>query len=101
MTESEQKRQNDQRRVVDIVSDYETVRVDAQIKFIGIVIASCTFFGSVILYMANATAREVVSPYEARVSKVETRVDNNDKRFDRLEGKMDRILDILDKMRAK
>ena len=101
MKPEEVQRGNEQRRIADIVDQYETVKIDSQLKLMGIIIAACTFFGSIIAYMSVNAAKDVVSPYEGRVSRVEARVEANEKRFDRIESKMDRTLDLLEQMNRK
>lgn len=67
MTDSEQRRESEQKRYSDIVGQYETVRADAQTKLMGILLAGCTFFGGVIMYMAISAAKDVVKPINDQV----------------------------------
>ena len=90
MTSSESQRHTDQRRIADVVDQYESARMSARIQMVGILVVTSTFIGSIILYMAVASAKEVVGPLAERVTKVETKVEN-------IEGKLDRILDILER----
>jgi hypothetical protein len=90
MTSSESQRHVDQRRMADVVDQYEQARMSARMQMLGIIVVTSTFLGSIIIYMAVATAKEVVGPLAERVTKVETKVEN-------IEGKLDRILDILEK----
>lgn len=69
-----------------MVDQYEQARMSARIQMLGIMIIASTFFGSIILFIANSS----MAPVSERVTKVETKVEN-------LEGKIDRILDILEK----
>jgi hypothetical protein len=62
MTSTEQHRENEQRRMADTVREWENVKADAQIKLAGIIIATCTFFGSIIMYMSVTAAKDVVKP---------------------------------------
>ena len=90
MTSSESQRHADQRRIADVVDQYENARMSARMQMIGILVVTSTFIGSIILYMAVATAKDVVRPLADRVTKVETKVEN-------IEGKLDRILNILER----
>lgn len=90
MTPSEVQRQNEQRRIADVVDQYENARMNARIQMLGIMITASLFLGSIIIYMAVASAKDVVAPVAERVTKVEVKVQN-------IEGKLDRILDILEK----
>ena len=90
MTPSEGQRQNEQRRIADVVDQYENARMSARIQMLGIMITASLFLGSIIIYMAVASAKDVVAPVAERVTRVEVKVQN-------IEGKLDRILDILEK----
>lgn len=90
MTPNEGQRQHEQRRIADVVDQYENARMTARIQMLGIMITASVFLGSIIIYMAMASAKEVVAPVAERVTKVEIKVEN-------IEGKLDRILDILEK----
>ena len=90
MTSSESQRHTEQRRIADVVDQYEQARMSARMQMIGLLVVSSTFIGSIIIYMAVASAKDVVGPLAERVTKVETKVEN-------IEGKLDRILDILEK----
>jgi hypothetical protein len=90
MTPNEGQRQNEQRRIADVVDQYENARMNARIQMLGIMITASLFLGSIIIYMAMASAKDVVAPVAERVTKVEVKVQN-------IEGKLDRILDILEK----
>jgi hypothetical protein len=90
MTPSEGQRQNEQRRIADVVDQYENARMTARIQMLGIMVTASVFLGSIVIYMAVASAKDVVAPVAERVTKVEVKVQN-------IEGKLDRILDILEK----
>lgn len=86
MTSSESQRHIEQRRIADVVDQYEQARMSARVQMLGIMIVASTFFGSIILFIASSS----MAPVSERVTKVETKVEN-------LEGKIDRILNILEK----
>jgi len=67
MTATEQQREHEQRRMADTVREWESVRVDAQVKLAGIIIATCTFFGSIIMYMAMGVAKDELKPTSDQV----------------------------------
>jgi len=93
MTDLEQKRENDQRRIADVVRQYDAARQEGQGKALLIIIASCTFFGSILIWVAISTAKDVVAPVNDRVTKIEVKVEQ----LLKMDEKIDKILDKMSK----
>jgi len=93
MTDLEQKRDSDQRRIADVVRQYDATRQEGQGKTLLIIIASCTFFSSIWFWVAISTAKDVVAPVNDRVTKIEVKVEQ----LLKMDEKIDKILDKMGK----
>ena len=93
MTDNEQRRESEQRRMADVVRQYDEARREGQGKALLIMIASCTFFGSILIWIAVSTAKDVVAPVNDRVTKIEVKVEQ----LLKMDEKIDKILDKMSK----
>ncbi len=89
MTESEARRSSEQRRIADVVDSYEQAKMSARVQMMTIVIVSCTFFGSILVWVAVSSAKEIVAPVNDRVTKIEVKVEQ----LLKMDEKIDKILD--------
>ena len=67
MTDSEQRRADEQRRIADTVIGLETLKSKGRNEGIMVIIAVMTFFGSIIIYISRSQSREEIRPISEQV----------------------------------
>ena len=79
MTDRESSRQVEQRRIADVVTQVENIKLGARVQTLTIVVTACAFFGGIIVWMASTTTKELIKPYSDEQIKLRSDVDYNRK----------------------
>lgn len=77
MTESEQRRASEQRRIADVLDQYETAKLNARSQMLTIVVVACGFFGGIVIWMASTTTKDIIKPISDEQIKLRADVDFN------------------------
>jgi len=98
MTDTEDKRDSDQRRISDTYLQMESLKANARNQGLLTFCAVGTLFGTVILYMASSVAKSEIEPTREKALKNEVHISNMQTQI--MQGQ-NQILDILKSMRDK
>lgn len=77
MTDNEQRRASEQRRIEDIVAHVEDVKMSARGQMLLIIIGACGFFGGIVIWMSAATTKDIIRPLSDEQIRLRADVDFN------------------------
>jgi len=95
MTEPEQHRSNEQRRVAEIVAATEKEKMSVRIQLLGIIVVVGGAIAGLVLNMAKNVARDEIAPVDKRLSISEVKLEVMEKNLEDFKGGQKEMLLLI------